>query len=383
MKIAVDLRSLSSGGRSGGVEEYIWNILGNLLEIDNRNTYLLFKSGARSNNQLESVVPRVSPSKDIALKNFKFSNRLLNVSLKLFREPLLDSVCGKVDAFFMPNINLGPVSKKCKKIITFHDLSYEIYPEYFSLKRRLWHKFINPKQQAEEAYKIIAVSEATKNDLLQLYNVPPEKIKVIYSGVNSQFYPIGWNDVRLARIKKKYNLPDKFILYFGVIEPRKNISGLIKAFELARDAGLNDFKLVIAGSRGWLYEEIIQTARESRYAKDIVFTGFIDSEDKIFVYNSAHLFIYPSFYEGFGFPPLEAMACGIPTITSNVSSLPEVVDNAAVMIDPYKVDELAEAIQLCAINKELRVQLVDKGLKQARKFNWENAAKETLDWISY
>lgn len=380
MKIAIDLRSLSEGRRSG-VEEYVLNIVQSLLRIDKINKYYLFRSGIKDLFLANELL--LSEKENTEERRIKIPNRILNFSLKVFHEPLLDLIVGKSQVFFMPNLNISPVSSRCKKIITFHDLSYEIYPEYFSLKRRLWHKFINPKKQAREAYKLIAISESTKNDLVNLYNIPSDTIKVIHSGISQKFQPIFWNDIRLARIKEKYRLPDSFILYLGAIEPRKNISGLIKAFNELKSTNkdANDIKLVIAGIRGWLYNEIIKTARESRYARDIIFTGFIDDRDKLFVYNLATLFIYPSFYEGFGFPPLEAMACGIPTITSNTSSLSEVVEDGAIMIDPYNIDEMVEAMQLLLYDQDLRSKLQKNGLVQAQKFSWMRTAEKTLQWL--
>lgn len=380
MKIAIDLRSLSEGRRSG-VEEYVLNVVQSLIKIDNINAYFLFKSGFR-NRSIAADFFYANRNK-VVEKKLKTPNRLLNLSLKLWREPLLDLVSGKPDIFFMPNINIGPVSSRCKKVITFHDLSYEIYPEHFSVKRRWWHKFIDPQKRAREAHKIIAISESTKNDLINLYNISPGKIKVIYSGVDDRFQPVLWSDVRLARIKQKYHLPDFFVLYFGAIEPRKNIIGLIKSFEQLKDGNSDrrNLKLVIAGIKGWLFDKIIKTARDSRYVSDIIFTGFIENQDKLYVYNLASVFVYPSFYEGFGFPPLEAMACGLPTITSNVSSLPEVVGNGAIMVDPYNVDEITQAMDLCLSNEDLRSELREKGLAQAKKFSWQKTAKETLEWI--
>lgn len=363
------------------MEEYVLNLVSHLLAVDNQNKYILFKSGFKEGLVLKDFF---SNRNNIFFeKRVKISNRLLNILLKIFREPLLDSISDRPDIFFMPNINIGPISNRCQKIVTFHDLSYEIYPEHFSLKRRLWHKFINPKKQAEEAHKIIAVSESTKSDLINLYNIPFDKIKVIYSGVNARFGPILFNDVRLSRIRQKYRLPEHFILYFGAVEPRKNIIGLIKAFEELKSskADITDLKLVIAGIKGWLYDEIIITAKESKYCQDIIFTGFIEDQEKLFVYNLASLFVYPSFYEGFGFPPLEAMACGVPTITSNTSSLPEIVGDGAIMVDPYNVDEIVLAMDLCLSDEELRLKLREKGLAQAKKFSWQKAAKDTLEWI--
>ncbi|MFH1388123.1 MAG: glycosyltransferase family 1 protein, partial [Patescibacteria group bacterium] len=225
--------------------------------------------------------------------------------------------------------------------------------------------------------------------------IDSEKIKVIYSGVGKQFRPnviaseakqsCGKNkiatssrlNVRTPRndMTDKYYLPDKFILYFGTIEPRKNLIGLIKAFELLKDKNI---KLVIAGTKGWLYQDIFKTASQSKRKKDIIFTGFVKEEDKPYLYNLAQSFVYPSFFEGFGFPPLEAMACGIPTIVSANSSLPEVVGDAALMVNPKNIDELAQAMETVSNDNKVRDQLIKKGLKQALRFSWEKCAQETL-----
>jgi len=210
---------------------------------------------------------------------------------------------------------------------------------------------------------------------------------VIYSGVGKQFRPIKNGSVALkltaqptVKLKKKYNLPDRFVLYFGTIEPRKNLIGLIKAFELLKSQGErgSQIKLVIAGTNGWLYKDILKTAQESKYRRDIIFTGFIEDKDKPYLYNLAELFVYPSFFEGFGFPPLEAMACGLPTIVSHTSSLPEVVGQGALMIDPYNIDELAWAMEMALTDSNLKERLIKKGIAQAKKFSWSKCARQTL-----
>lgn len=383
MRIGIDIRALLEG-RHTGVEEYTINLLRRLFMEDSRNEYLLFISGKKKLKVKPCLPAGRSQKLKVSMKYFPVSNRLLNLSFKSFGRPYLDKLLSGVDVFWAPNINLVPTTRDCKKIITFHDLSFERHPEFFSLKRRLWHKFINPKKLAQEAGVIIAVSQSSKQDLIDLYNVNPQKIKVIYSGVGEQFQPLLEKNSQFDRVKEKYNLPEKFILYLGTIEPRKNLIGLIKAYEILMKKFLipnSRFlipKLVIAGTKGWLYENIFGKAIHSKYSKDIIFTGFVEDKDKPFLYNLATLFVYPSFYEGFGFPPLEAMACGLPSITSNVSSLPEIAGDAAIMVDPYKPDELARAIEMILTDKKLRQRLSEKGMEQAKKFSWEKCAESTL-----
>jgi glycosyltransferase involved in cell wall biosynthesis len=191
-------------------------------------------------------------------------------------------------------------------------------------------------------------------------------------------------ECRMSNVIKKYHLPKNFILYFGTIEPRKNISGLIRAFELLKEKN-KDFKkvyLVIAGGKGWLFKNIFAMAARSKFAKHIIFTGFVSPEDKVYLYNLADLFVYPSFFEGFGFPPLEAMACGVPTITSNTSSLPEIAQDAALMVNPYDTDELAWAMEQVLSDVALRKELARRSLAQAKLFSWDKCARETLNFLT-
>jgi len=374
MNIGIDIRVLARGTRTG-VEEYTINLLSELLPLEPKINFKLFYN-AFQKTQLN--YPWLSLS-NVQLRDFRIPNRLFFVAARYANQPKINKLLGDLDLYFNPHFFTAPLSAGSKKIITFHDLSFERYPQFFSWRKRLWQKFLmNARREAEEASQIIAVSQSTKDDLISLYGIEPGKIKVIYSGVGKQFRPMARESATL-KLKKKYNLPDKFILYFGTIEPRKNLIGLIKAFELLR--AKSDLKLVIAGAKGWLCQNIFKTARESKYYRDIIFTGFIDEIDKPVLYSLAELFVYPSFFEGFGFPPLEAMACGLPTIVSHGSSLPEVVGQGALMIDPYNIDEMAWAMETALADKSLRERLIEKGIKQAKKFSWSKCAKETLEVI--
>ena len=380
---------LARGARTG-VEEYTTNLLANMLSL---NTDLKFKLFYNGYQKVELNYDWLK-FPNIELIQYKIPNKILDTSLYFFNYPKIDKLLEGVDVFFAPHIFLSAVSGKCKTVTTFHDLSFEKYPEFYSANKNYWHFSMNPKKQARETDKIIAVSESTKNDLVELYNINPEKIKVIYSGVN-----LSLREARMSvanematkqsrdyaqetKVRKKYNLPEKYILYLGTLEPRKNIIGLIKAFELFNiKYSILNIKLVIAGSKGWLYKDIFKTVENSPVKKDIILTGFIDDQDKSALYSLADLFVYPSFYEGFGFPPLEAMACGTPVITSNVSSLPEAVGNAAITINPYNLDELYRAMEMVLTDENLKNNLIKKGHEQAKKFSWQKCARETLDFI--
>jgi len=396
LTIGIDIRVLAKGTRTG-IEEYVLNLLPRLFTLDKKVKYKLFYNAF---NKVKLDYSWLN-LKNVELKEFKFPNRCLDFFTQLFKKPKIDKLLGEIDIFFSPHFLPISLSKRCKRVITFHDLSFEHYPQFFSFSRKIWHFLTFPKQQARKADKIITDSFSTKEDLVKIYKVEPEKIKVIYLGVDERFKPLSKNLPQIEKVRKKYNLPPEFILYFGTIEPRKNIISIIKAFEILKEKlfeyrfkidwhgfeGIvmgkekniyKDLKLVIAGAKGWLYKKVFEKAKNSKYKKDIVFTGAIDDEDKSYLYNLAKVFVYPSFFEGFGFPPLEAMACGIPTIVSNTSSLPEVVGKGALMVDPHNTSELVLALEQILKNQNLEEVLRKEGIKQAQKFDWNKTAQELL-----
>ena len=376
MTIGIDIRVLARGARTG-VEEYIINLLNFLLPLDKKIKYKLFYNAYR---KAELNYPWANLD-NVEIKKLRFPNRVLFFSNRWANQPKIDRLLKGIDVFFNPHFFIAPVSSNCKKVVTFHDLSFELYPEFFSRSKRIWQKILmNAKKEAQKADKIIAVSNSTKQDLIDFYKIPEEKIQVIYSGIEQKEKDT--SSEKILEIKKKYRLPDEFILYFGTIEPRKNLIGLIKAFEKLNTRYKTQdtrYKLVIAGEKGWLYKDVFKAARQSPFAPEIIFTGFVNSSDKPYLYSLASLFVYPSFYEGFGFPPLEAMACKTPTITSKFSSLPETVGKAAIMIDPYDIDEFACAMNLALKDENLREKLKKQGIEQVKKFNWQKCAQETLE----
>ncbi|MCX6765967.1 MAG: glycosyltransferase family 1 protein [Candidatus Moranbacteria bacterium] len=380
MRIGIDIRCLVEG-RHTGVEEYTINLLHHLFAIDKKNRYVLFLNSFRKPNFDFS---EFAEYKNVSVKKFNYPNKLLNFLFWYFDWPKIDRLIGGTDVMFFPNIIFSAWSKKSKAVFTIHDLSFERYPETFSAKRRLWHVFINPKKICGKADRIISVSDSTKNDLQEIYEIPEGKIKTIYNGVSGKFSPIDRNNSKLVIVKEKYKLPYKFVLYLGTIEPRKNIIGVIRAYNQLRKLNhpeLERHKLVIAGASGWKQKQIFEEIGKSPFQSDIIFAGFIDDKDKPAVYNLASLFVYPSFFEGFGFPPLEAMSCGIPVIASNNSSFPETVGSAGVMTDPDKPDEIYRAMKEILLDKKLQEQFREKGIAQVRKFDWRKTAQEFLKII--
>lgn len=379
MRIGIDIRVLARGTRTG-VEEYVINLLSHLLPLDQKTDYLLFYNAWRK----ERIAHCWTELANVFLRDARIPNRALFLSTRYLSRPRFDKILGGADVYFNPHFFTAPVSRSCRKIVTFHDLSFLRFAHCFSWRKRIWQKFfVDAKKEARSADKIIAVSQSTKSDLVNLYGLAPEKIEVIYSGLDDRFLSLGPHPrpgCNPRETREKYRLPDSFILYFGTIEPRKNLISLINGYELLRDRRpeLAHLKLVFAGALGWLYADILKAARRSRYGQDIVFTGFVADEDKPSLYRLAELFVYPSFFEGFGFPPLEAMACDVPTIVSNSSSLPEVVGAAGLMVDAANIDELSHAMEAALMDQGLRRRLVSRGREQAKMFSWKDCAKKTL-----
>lgn len=381
MRIGIDIRCLVEGRRTG-VEEYTLNLLLNLFEIDKKNDYILFLNSWKKPAGDFSWTKKYP---NVEVKRFNIPNKLLNFLFWYLTWPKIDKMIGGADIFFFPNLIFGAVSKRCKAVNTIHDLSFERYPEYFSLKRRLWHIFINPKKICLRADQIIAVSQSSRSDIISLYKINPKKIEVIYSAVIDKFAPVDRNNASLVKVKEKYGLPYKFILYLGTIEPRKNIVGLVQAYsqlqKFAHESGdeeLKKYKLVIAGEKGWLGGKIFWEINKAAFKKNIYLISFVSDKDKEYIYNLASLFVYPSFFEGFGFPPLEAMKCGTPVVASNNSSLPEVVGKAGILVDPDKPDEICRAMKEVLADRQFYDKLAREGFEKSQEFDWKKTASSFL-----
>ncbi|MEK7072211.1 MAG: glycosyltransferase family 1 protein [Patescibacteria group bacterium] len=364
MKIGIDVRCLMVDNYSG-ISWYTFNLLNSLFVLDHDNEYILFYNNSQSVN-----LPRFDYN-NVRYAGFRYSNKILNLMFVLFNWPKIDKMIGGVDVFFMPNINFSALSGNCKKVVTVHDLSYLIYPQFSTLKSRFWHKILMAKKIIQQADGVIAVFSSTKNDLIDLLKIEESKIKVIYEGVDHKFQIIN-NQVELDNVSKKYKLPDKFILYLGTLEPRKNIESIIEAYSKLK----TDHYLVIGGATGWKTQRIMALVQKNDKIKKI---GYVAEEDKRGLYNLADLFVYPSYYEGFGLPPVEAMACGTPVIAGSNSSQVEVIKNGGLLVDPYNINEITKAMEIMLANKELRDEFITAGLKVARDYQWDKTAKETLE----
>ena len=295
--------------------------------------------------------------KDFPKIHWKRKHFLGSTSFYAFFKPLRTNL----DLVHCPTVSTPFFCKsKTKLILTVHDLIPLIFPQYHNLRRNIYFRlFLKPA--LTRADKIIAVSNNTKADLIKYFHLSEAKIKVIHLGVDNKFKPTINKEILI-----KYNLPTDYLLFVGTLEPRKNLERLIQAYNSLHITQ----KLVIVGKKGWDYKKLLKH-------KNIQFTDYVEEKDLPAIYSQAKLFIYPSLYEGFGLPVLEAMACGCPTITSNLSSLPEVAGDAALLINPYSVQDIARAINKLLNNSQLRLELSRKGLIQSKKFTWKQCAAQT------
>lgn len=372
MKICIDVRLLGRGGFSG-IEEYTRQMVTHLLEIDRENRYQLFYNGFNK----DPLPPAWLAQDNVALIERKMPNKVFDALSRCADWPKIDRLF-ETDIVFSPHFNILALENK-PRVITFHDLSFIHHPYFFNRRQKFWHWLQNYQNQARQAVKIIANSEFTKYDLADILKIPEEKITVIYPGIGPQFQKLASNHPELAEFRKNKKLDFPFILFLGTLEPRKNIPLLIRAFCLLKTAGdFNGLKLIIAGRPGWLYSSILKEAQNSPSGDDIIFWGPVENSDKIFLYNLAEAFAYPSFFEGFGFPPLEAQACGCPTIVADRTSLPEILGQSALLINPWKTQSLAEALKNVLENSRLKSQLAERGLKNSKRYNWRVAAGQTL-----
>jgi glycosyltransferase involved in cell wall biosynthesis len=280
----------------------------------------------------------------------------------------------RVDVLHVPGFD-APFVKPCPVVLTVHDLIGCIFPHNLPPVSRFYWNYWLPRS-VRWADVVIADSHHTKNDLLRLIDIPADRIHVVYLGVDSAFQPLQ-DSPALEAVRLKYNLPPEFILYVGTIEPRKGLDTLLVAYAMLADE--IPHSLVIAGKRGWYTRSLFQLVENHRLGQRVHFTGYIADHDLPQLYNLAALFVYPSRYEGFGLPPLEAMACGVPVVCSDASSLPEVVGDAAWLVPPDAPDMLATAIRQVLENHQLQAVMRSRGLERAGCFTWEETARKVAE----
>jgi glycosyltransferase involved in cell wall biosynthesis len=285
------------------------------------------------------------------------------------------------ELLFVPAHIIPFISPK-KVITTIHDVGFRRFPELYSQIELKYHNF-GLEQALRKALKIITISEFSKREIVELCNVDPDRIEVIYQGFDSREYKIIKDEDRLRNIRKKYNLPSNYILFIGRINFKKNIPNLIKAFKkISSNPATKEYKLVLIGKPETGYEEIAKEIKRQELEDKIIELGWINLRDVVCIMNMARIFVFPSKYEGFGIPPLEAMSCNVPVIAANSGSIPEVVGRAAYLFDPNSVEDMAKKMLELIKNKILQKELVDLGKKRVNEFSWNKCAKETLEVLN-
>ncbi|MDP3947805.1 MAG: glycosyltransferase family 1 protein [bacterium] len=367
MRILIDVRLLVTG-KTSGIEEYARSLIDALL-MEGKDEIGLFYNGLRK----APLPERWRKNPRITVLNGRLPNKLFDILARTLGLPDIERDFHP-DVVFSPHFNILPRTR-APRVITFHDLSFLHYPELFGFRQRVWHWLQNYRAQALEADRIVAVSEFTKSDLINLLGIPEERIRVVYSGVSDIFQP--QKEEAVAEFRARHGLARPFLLYLGTIEPRKNLRAVIRAFNLLKEErAFADLELVLAGPRGWLYAEILGEAHDSPFKGNIRFFGQVRSEERPLLYAAAALFIYPSFFEGFGFPPLEAQACGTPAVVSNRTSLPEIFGDSVALVDPWRIEEIADAAHRLLADESARRATMEAGLKNAARFRWPRAAEK-------
>ncbi|MDO8626518.1 MAG: glycosyltransferase family 1 protein [Candidatus Magasanikbacteria bacterium] len=389
MNIGIDLRTIVEAYRTG-VGEFTVELLTAIFGRDQTNQYYLFANSW-------DIKTKTLPPWEQANVHFvltRWPNKLLNLSLLLLRRPHLDKFIlrqakprpAKLDILYSPNFNFFACSKNVKHVLMIHDLTFLLFPEFFTSRQNLWHRLLAPRQQCQAAARLLTPSESTKQDLINYYQINPESITVLTPGQNPAFENFQGVSAEarsraVTAVRQKYNLPERFALCVGTIEPRKNLLGLIAGFSAAYPKLPANFKLVIAGAPGWKNKEIYRAAALANSHAAIQFLGYVEAGDKPALFAASEVFIFPSFYEGFGFPVLEAMSLGVPVITSARSSLTEVVGSAALLIDPHHPEQIAANLIALISDPKLYELKKHSALERSKIFSWHLAAEKWLDLL--
>lgn len=357
MQIAIDIRSTTK--KKTGIGYYTQNLVENLAALDSKNQYALYSKVSYFNHSKKLLSTPGS--------NFKHFINRFGVSPGLLLR--------NVDIFHTSSYDIQK-PKDAKLVVVVHDVIHRTYPDGHS-PQTIKTIEDNLAKTLPETDQIIVPTNSTKDDFLRFYKFPSENISMIYPGIDEVFFQ-STDRQKGADLLVKYDLNTPFILFIGTLEPRKNITGLIKAFDLLKKQNNIDHKLVIVGMRGWMYDEIFKTINELGLADEVVFTGYLAQGDIRCLLQRAAVFVYPSFYEGVGFPVLEAFASGTAVVTSDNSSLKEITKDCALLIDPNEPGDIADAILKVLTDNKLKEVLETKALERAKEFSWRRTAEKTL-----
>lgn len=378
MRIGIDVSRYFD--RSGGVGIYAANLLKYLLKIDKNNkynAYSFFYNCFPSNWKHKKIIDEFRKYGKVNFSQINLPTSILKRKWNNSSIEKKEKLLGGVDiihstAYMIPELF------NARLVVTIHDLSFLIFPEYHT-KENYELVLSNLIYLNSRPDMVICDSRQTKKDVIKYFHVPEEKLRVVYLGVSDSFREEIDSDFR-KKILEKYGLTGKYLLCVASVEPRKNFLRIINAFsEFIKQEEYKEYSLVCVGGRGWKNIEIYSLVKQKNLEGKIKFLRSIEECELAPIYNQAEIFLYPSLYEGFGLPVLEAMACAVPVITSNVSSLPEVASDAAILVNPYSEKQIYEAILHLADDENKRKQLINMGLENIKKFSWENTAKQTLN----
>ncbi|MGQ9503096.1 MAG: glycosyltransferase family 4 protein [Anaerolineae bacterium] len=355
-----------------GIGRYTRGLVNGLMQLNPPHRFTLLVLGRSGAYYIPDRLPN-----SFTLRVVPLSDRWATVIWHRMNLPLpVELLAGRADLFHGPSFTLPPALMPC--VLTVHDLSFLRYPQGAHPPLLRWLRRAVPRS-VRRARHILADSDNTRKDLIELMHVPPERITVIGAGIEEHFRRVE-DRTYLEAVRERYQLPEHFILGVSTLEPRKNFTGLIAAFNiLAARPEHTQLDLVIAGGKGWNYEPIFAAAEGSPFCDRIHFIGFVEDKDLPALYSLASAFVFPSHYEGFGIPVLEAMACGTPVVCANNSSLPEIVGDAALMVDSVNPLEIAEALGRVLTDATLRQEIVQRGYVQSRRFTWQAAAQRLLE----
>ena len=362
MRVAIDARKL----HDFGIGTYTRNLLRHLARIDRENEYVLLCQqpdlgiGAQLGPNFRTVL---EPSPDCSIRE------QFHVPWVLHRE--------RPDVFHAPHYVMPP-AVRCRSIVTIHDCVHLMFPQYLPNRAASLYVKASMWSAARRSRKILTVSEASKRDIIRFLNIPAEKVVVVYNAIDERF-GVAPSDEAIARVRERYQLDHRFVLYVGNIKPHKNLVRLVEAFDRLRARGFDDLTLLIIGDEISKLPALRRAVHSHKLHKHVRFLGYLPDDTLAILYRLADVFVFPSLYEGFGLPPLEAMACGAPVVTSNVSSLPEVTGDAAVLVDPYDTASIADGVAKVLSDPTLRDEMRVKGIARAREFSWERSVSRTRE----
>lgn len=363
-----------------GIGKYAQNLLKNLFEIDKQNQYILYFTFIRNRAEREKkIYELLGEHRNVKIKIHPLPAAWLDY-LTTTSLPLDGLIKDSLDVFFAPYVAGIPKvfgKKPPKMVFTCHDLVFLRFPEHRGAK--LSHYYLKRHEIAvKQAKKVIVPSLATRKDLRQFLDVPVTKMALIPEAAGQEFRPLRNKAFIGQKIAQYFDPKINYILSVGTLEPRKNLTKLVEAFALLPLNILNRYHLVLAGGKGWNNQELEKTIANFNLKNRVILPGFVKDEDLPYIYNGADVFVFPSLYEGFGLPPLEAMACGVPVISSNISSLPEVVGKAGLLVNPQDEKALSQAMKKVILSPKLAKNLSQKGKIRAQNYSWSRAAKDTF-----